>query len=114
MDLLNLHNVDLSLAVLVSFKDISNRVSKIYSGYYIDKYTWPNDDAELWCFKDFVEKKSLKIKDRESISFIDDRQFCEQQVFGNNYLKAKGAIMKFRECIANIPILDLKREFDIE
>lgn len=114
IDLLNLDNTKVSLAALVSFKDISNRVWKIYSGYNVDKYTWPNDDAELWCFKDFIEKSSLKIKNRDYISFIDDESFCKKQVFGENYIKAKAEISFFRKCISNVPVSDLVSEFDIE
>lgn len=101
IDLLKLGNKNLTVASLIVFKDFVDSVSSIHSGYYIDKYSWPIDNVELWCFKDFIEKRSLNIKGKQSSSFIDDKFFCEKYVFGEHYDCAKSIVEKTRYELAN-------------
>lgn len=98
--MLNIEDCNIAIASLISFKDyVAEKEYEFYHGYYVDKYTWPNDDAELWCLMDFVEETSLNLKDQKAMSIIDDEQYCKETIFGSKYAKAKEVVENIRKIV---------------
>lgn len=114
MEVLRIDPHKADVASLISFKDSINLFSQVYSGYSIDNFTWPIENVELWCFRDFIEEYSLRMKDNINVSFIDDELFCTKQIFGNNYGKAKDIIYEIRNVIKNHSVVELCKAFDLD
>lgn len=87
-EMLGITSENFDIITMIAFKDsIENSEDRIYSGIYINDISWPNAETDLWCFRDFIEMDAVPIKNRESTSFLQQKNFSKKFIFGEQYDK---------------------------
>jgi len=93
-------NVD--IITLLTFENIlKDKNNNVYAGMYIKSGVWPDENQDLWCLRDLVEDDAVFFADGESTSFMGQKEFSKEYMFGDNYEKANTLVKKLEEILQN-------------